>query len=125
MNTVPLYKTMDRDTVRPIGIEDCLAKSFDREVVVENKGEFVRVFEPEQQGMSESGGTKIVTAVRMLLEDRPDFIAVRNDMANAYNFVSRAAVVTGLEEEEALRHLAWQAATSLALGYGLQSGGEK
>ena len=75
--------------------------------------------------MSISGGGKLVFSVRMLLEDRKDFVAVKIDMRNAFNEVSRAAIVEALEEEPTLQHLAWLAAVVLAPSTGLESGGKK
>ena len=97
VNTVPLYKTSDRQSIRPIGIEDCLAKAYNREVVLEHKVDFIRVLQPEQLAMSPGGGTKIVTSVRMLLELRRDFICVQLDMENAFNSTRRAAVIRAME----------------------------
>ena len=44
-------------------------------------------------------------------------------MKNAHNEVSRASVVTALEDEPSLRHLAWHTATCLAPKAGLESRG--
>ena len=67
----------------------------------------------------------MVNAVRMLLEENPDFVCFKLDLRNAHNEVARAAIVEELEEEPTLRHLAWHAATVLAPGHGLEIGGVK
>ena len=53
--------------------------------------------------MSEAGGLKLVYAVRVLSEARPDFVVVKVDFRNAFNAVSRAVVIDALETEPRLR----------------------
>ena len=62
-------------------------------------------------------------SVRMLAEHRRDFVVVKIDMKNAFNEVSRAAIIQALEEEPTLQHLAWHAAVVLAPDSGPESGG--
>ena len=71
-----------------------------------------------------AGGTKLVHSVRMLLEMRRDFVAVKLDVRNAHNEVSRASILEALEREPSLRHLTWHAATCLAPHTGLELGGK-
>ena len=59
----------------------------------------------------------------MLLERRRDFIAVKIDMRNAHNEVSRASVIEVLDREPSLKHLTWHTAACLAPRQGLESGG--
>ena len=75
--------------------------------------------------MSVSGGGKLVFSVRMLAEERKDFVVVKIDMKNAFNEISRAAVIEALEADESLCHLAWHAATVLAPSSGLETGGNR
>ena len=51
---VPLYKTIDGSALRPIGIKHQLLQSFHKEVVKQNKAEFIAYLEPEQLAMSEA-----------------------------------------------------------------------
>ena len=62
-------------------------------------------------------------SVRMLAEDRRDFVVVKIDMKNAFNEVSRASIIEAIEEEPTLQHLAGHAGAILAPAYGLESSG--
>ena len=123
--TVPLFKNADQEAVRPLGVRNPLARSFHKEGVTQNKEEFVDFLEPEQLAMSVAGGGKLVFSVRMLGEERRDFVAVKIDMENAFNAVSRASIIEGLEEEPSLQYLAGLAAVVLAPAHGLEAGGHK
>ena len=106
VTTVPLFKTKERNTVRPLGIKNQLIRVFEQEVMRQNKQEIIQFLEPQQLAMSEAGGGKLVNAVRMMLEDRRDFVAVKLDIKNAFNEISRASIVEALEAEPSLKHLA-------------------
>ena len=84
----------------------------------------MRFWNCQQLALSKAGGAKLVHQVRMMCEERRDFIVVKLDMRNAHNEVSRAAVLEALEREPTLRHISWHAATCLASHTGLESGGE-
>ena len=87
--------------------------------------ETIRNFlEPQQLGMSQAGGVKLVHCVRMKLEERPDLICVKLDFRNAFNEVKRARIIKVLSEEPSLQHLALHAATVLAPSNGLECGGQ-
>ena len=90
-----------------------------------NKAEFVAYLEPEQLAMSKGGGHKLVFCVRTLLEENPNFIAIKLDVENAQNSISRAKCIEELEQIPELQHLAWHAATTLAPYTALHSGGER
>ena len=124
LTTVALYKTPEQDTVRPIGIEPCLARTLHKIVNRRNKATLVKYFEPQQVVVSVAGGSKLVNSVRMLSEANPSFIVVKCDIKNAFNSVSRAQVIRVLESEDELRHLAWHAALSLASSNALENGGK-
>ena len=123
--TVPLFKSAEQSAVRPIGIRNPLVREFHKAVVSQNKEAFVKYLEPEQLAMSVAGGGKLVFSVRMLAEDNKDFVVVKIDMKNAFNEVSRAAIIEALEQEPTLQHLASYAATVLAPAAGLESGGKR
>ena len=123
LTTVALFKTCDQDAVRPVGIEPCLARSFHKMVNRENKQVLVSFLEPQQLALSVAGGAKLVHSVRMLSEANPTFVAVKTDISNAFNSVSRACILEVLEGEESLRHLSWHAALTLASPNALESGG--
>ena len=125
VNTVPIHKTAQQDTIRPLGIRNPLIKAMHKEVMKENRQEFTRFLEPQQLVLSRAGGSKLVFSVRMLLEARPDFINVKNDIRNAYNEIERGCILSALNEEPTLQHLAWHAAVILAPHHGLESGGKR
>ena len=122
--TVPLFKNEKLEAVRPIGIRNPVVREFHKAVVVQNKTALVEFFEPEQVAMSMSGGGKLVFSIRMLAEDKPEFV-VKLDMKNAFNEVSRASIIEALQEEASLQHLAWHAAVTLAPSCGLETGGSR
>ena len=54
--SVALYKDSGKEAVRPIGVKHSLVRTFHREVVKQNRGEFVSYLEPEQLALSKGGG---------------------------------------------------------------------
>ena len=124
VQSVALFKTMMRDTVRPIGIKNPLAKSFHRQAIQQNKPDLLAYLEPEQLVLSKGGAAKLINTVRSLSENRRDFIVVKVDIENAFNAISRAAIIENLQAEPSLQHLAWFAALTLSPELGLESGGE-
>ena len=105
---------MEQGAVRPIGVKHLVLRCWEREVVLQNKQEFVNYLEPQQLGLSVAGSVKLIFSVRMMLEEYRSFICVKIDARNAFNSVFRAAIVRACLEEPSLAHLAWYAATSLA-----------
>ena len=98
-------------------------KEFHRSVVNQSKEEVRSFLEPQQLGMSVAGAQKFVVSVRSLLNHRKDFICVKIDFCNAYNKLSRRAIVDALVNEPTLRHLAHFSAVTLAPVSGLEAGG--
>ena len=123
VQTVPLYKTAERDTVRPIGIRNPLVKILHKEVVASNKADLLDFLEPQQLGMSDSGASKLVHSVRMLLEDNPSFVLMKSDVKNAFNEAVRRATIASMQAQPSLQHMSWHAATTLAPSFGLESQG--
>ena len=123
--TVPIFKTAERDSIRPLGIRNPLLKAIHKEVMRENRQAFTQFLEPQQLVLSVGGGCKLVFSVRMLLESRQDFCCVKNDFRNAYNEIERDCIVKALAEEPTLQHLAWHAAITHVPHHGLESGGKK
>ena len=75
--------------------------------------------EPQQLAVSVGGAAKLVNSVRMLSEANPGFVVVKCDIKNTFNCVSRARILTVLDEEDSLKHLVWYAALSFkCLGKG-------
>ena len=125
VTTVPLFKNRVRESLRPVGVMTPLIRTLHSYVIRENRMALTSFLEPQQLCLSLSGGHKLVNAVRMMLEENPDFVCIKVDLRNAHNEVSRAAIIEELEKEPTLRHLAWHAATVLAPHHGLEIGGIK
>ena len=123
VQTVPIFKTSQQSTVRPLGLRNPLLKAFHRQVVTQNKAEVREYLEPQQLGLSVSGAQKLVFSVRGLLNQRRDFICVKIDFRNAYNEQSRRAIIDSFLQEPSLSHLAHFCAVTLAPVNGLESGG--
>ena len=121
VTTVPLFK--QDGNIRPVGIKPSFIRTLHRRVVRDNRGVLIDYLEPQQLAVSPAGGAKLVHSVRMLLENRRDFVAVKLDIRNAHNEVSRASIIEAFENEPSLRHLAWHVATCLAPPTGLESNG--
>ena len=122
--TVPFFKNSLRNTVRPIGIKNQLVRTLHQEVISQNKQELINFLEPQQVVMSEAGGAKLVHSVRILSERNEGFVVVKIDMRNAFNEVSRAAIIEVMMNEPSLKHLAWHTAVVLAPAHGLEHGGK-
>ena len=120
--TVPLYKP--DGNLRPVGIKPSFIRELHKAVVRGNRGVLTSYLEPQQMALTQAGGAKLVHSVRMLLEERKDFYAVKLDIKNAHNEVSRASIIEALDSEPSLRHLAWHVATCLAPTTSLESGGQ-
>ena len=54
--SVALYKDGGKEAVRPIGVKHSLVRTLHREVIKQNRGEFVKVLEPEQLALSYGWG---------------------------------------------------------------------
>jgi hypothetical protein len=55
LTTVALFKTSEQDTVRPVGIEPCLARTFHKQVNKENRPVLVNFLEPQPTTSNVSG----------------------------------------------------------------------
>ena len=125
VTTVPLYKTVERVTLRPVGVRNPLIRTLHSRVIRDNRAAFNDVLEPQQLALSLAGGHKLVHQVRMMMEEHRDWVVVKLDVRNAHNEVWRSAVIKALEAEPTLQHLAWFAAVIVAPTTGLETRGEK
>ena len=89
VQTVPLFKTDQQSTLRPVGVRNPLIKVCHREVILRNREEIKKVLEPQQLSCSEAGPAKLVMSVRSLVECRRDFITIKLDLKNAFNEISK------------------------------------
>ena len=124
--TVPLFKTPEADPkfIRPVGIKSSLVRVLHSEVILSKKGAIREYLEPHQLALTPGGGAKIMNAVRMMSESRPDFVVVSMDIRNAHNEVSRSAIVKSFKSVQSLRHLSLHMATHLAPEHRLEASGE-
>ena len=58
------------------------------------------------------------------MEEHRDWVVVKVDVRNAHNEIWRSAIISSLEAEPTLQHLAWFAAVVLAPSTGLETGGQ-
>ena len=123
VQTVPLFKSSQQNTLRPVGVRNPLLKVWHREVITQNKEDLKQFLEPQQLACSEAGAAKLVTCIRTLIEAKPEIIVIKLDLKNAFNENARRAIIDTLESEPSLRHLAWFAAITLAPYSGLETGG--
>ena len=114
VQSVALFKTMMRDTVRPISIRNTLAKALHRQAIQQNKSDLIAFLEPEQLVLSKGGAAKLINTASSLSETRGDFILVKVDIENSFNAISRASIIGNLQLEPSLQHLAWFAALILS-----------
>ena len=136
VETVPLYKTEEREGVRPIGMRNPLAKLLHMIVIKQNEAELIKFFEPQQIVMSKGGASKLVHSVRLMMEEEQlrreqgevveeELVTCKIDISNAFNYCSRASIVEALVKEPSLQHLAWTTACQLAPCHGLEARGER
>ena len=123
LQAVALYKTGEQEAVRPLGLKHPLVKTIHREVIKQNRAALQKYLEPQQISLSSAGASKLVISVRAQLEERRDFICMKLDLKNAFNEMSRAAIVEAFEAEPSLRHLAAFYGITLAPTTALEAGG--
>ena len=124
LQTVAPYKDSQQEAVRPLGLKNSLTKFFHKEVMSQNKPEMREYLEPVQLGLSVAGAALLTRSVSGVMHSFPDFICFRLDLKNAFNEMSRRAVLDVLENEETLKHLTTFAAAILSPIAALESGGE-
>ena len=59
VQTLALNKTRANTSVCPIGMRNPLVKTFNKEMIVQNRGEILNFLEPQQLAMSKVGGAQI------------------------------------------------------------------
>ena len=94
VTTVPLFKTEERETVRPVGVRNPLIRTLHTRVIRENRAAFNAHLEPQQLALSEAGGHKLVHQVRMAMEEHRDWVVAKVDVRNAHNEIWRSAIIS-------------------------------
>ena len=123
LQTVAPYKDSSQEAVRPLGLKNSLTKLFNKEVMVQSKPELREFLEPVQVGLSVAGAALLTRSVSGVMHTYRDFICFRLDLKNAFNEMSRRAVLDVLNQEESLRHLVTFAAAILSPVAPLETGG--
>ena len=75
--------------------------------------------------MSQAGAAKLVNCVRGMVNTRRDMVCIKIDLANAYNEISRTAIIDVLSFENSLSHLTGLAGAVLAPETELESVGKR
>ena len=85
--------------VRPIAVGSCFGRLIGRAIAQQCAARFADVLAPLQFGVAVPGGTEQMShGARMLLAQHPDWVCLSADARNAYNSISRAAIVDALHE---------------------------
>ena len=123
LQTVAPYKDVHQEAVRPLGLKNSLVKLFNKEVMVQSKPEMREFLEPVQLGLSVAGAALLTRCVSGVMHTYRDFICFRLDLKNAFNEMSRRAVLDILESQDSLKHLVTFAAAILSPVASLETGG--
>ena len=124
LQTVAPYKDRSQEAVRPLGLKNSMIKMFNKDIMAQSKTEVRDFLEPVQLGISIAGPALLTRSVSGVLQAFPDFICFRLDLKNAFNEMSRRAILDVLNSEESLKHLVTFAAAILAPVAALETGGE-
>ena len=126
VQTVPLFKTKEQTSVRPLGLRNPLLKCWHKMVSRQNRSIIRDFVEPQQVVLSQGGAALLITSVRESLELHFDeeWVCVKLDIQNAFNEVYRAETVKVFSEEASLQHMASFTAVTLAPTIGLECGGK-
>ena len=99
-------------------------------------------FEPQQIALSDAGSARLVHCIRLLAEMevvkqedqgaedqfgpwQEEIVGIKIDVKNAFNTCSPTAIISALEEENSLKHMAWAVACQLGPEQPLESGGKR
>ena len=125
MQTVAPYKDEDHEAVRPLGLRNSLIKVFHKEPMVQNKTELREFLEPVQLGLSKAGAALLTRSVSGILHSFRNFICFRLDLKNAFNEMSRRAIMDVIAEEPSISHLETFVAAISAPIVALETGGKR
>ena len=83
--------------VRPLAVGSAWRRAMARALATQRRAVWAELLQPEQMGVGVRGGTEMmVHGTRGLLADHPDLVVVSTDCRNAYNSVSRGAMLRQL-----------------------------
>ena len=96
----------DSSDVRPLGIASVVRRLLERVVLQVVRKEFERVLAPFQFACGAASGAEMFTHFMRVVGDlHPEWSWLSLDLSNAFNCVSREAIVEALERHEGLRCL--------------------
>ena len=124
VQTVAIYKTGEKTSVRPLGLRNPLLKTWHRMVSRGNRQAIKDFVEPQQVVLSQGGAGLLVSSVRESLEVKKgeDWVCFKVDIMNAFNEMLRAETVKVFSEEPSLQHMAAFTGITLAPYIGLEIG---
>ena len=125
MREVAPFKNEDKEAFRPLGLRNSLIKVFHKEAMVQNKTEIREFLEPVQLGLSKAGAAILTRSVSGVLHSFRDFICFRLDLKNAFNEMSRRAIMDVIAGEPSLSHLETFVAAIAAPVAALETGGKR
>jgi len=91
---------------RPIGIGNTVKRVIEKAIARHWAVDFKEAVGDFQFAIAnKAGGTQMSFAVQAILDQRPDFVAVKIDIANAFNEISRTAILDSVWDDPKLRSL--------------------
>ena len=107
---VPLVKARVSEgaepDARPVAIGEVEARAISRHLTDSACDAAASVFAPQQLAVGVKGGiSSLVHGLRLSVDQRGDFVIVKLDLRNAYNAISRAAVIRRLTAHPSLAFL--------------------
>jgi hypothetical protein len=101
---------------RPVAVGETFRRLVTSKVMRDHKELFKDALWPQQAAVGvESGQQLVTTGVSVALQQRPDFVAVKVDLANAFNECTRAAMLSAVARVPALAGLLPMYAATLSV----------
>ena len=92
-------EAMRQPDVRPVAVGEVTLRSILTSVTASVAPAMADVLAPQQVAVGVSGGISImINGIRILLEQRGDFVLVKIDLKNAYNEIDRSALLRRCSE---------------------------
>ena len=105
LSTEEIRMGVDPD-VRPVAVGDCVLRAVTRKVAAADAETFASILAPQQLGVGIKGGISIlIHGIRLMMEQRGDFVVVKLDMKNGFNAVRRSTLLRRMAEQRQLGHL--------------------
>jgi len=91
---------------RPVVVGNAERRVHTSQTMRQFKDKFRQILWPQQAAVGVKSGLNFVTtAIRTALQQNPSFICVKVDLSNAFNAVTRAALLAAIDRHELLRPL--------------------